>query len=205
MEALIYDESPIAEYLEGDAISFDLANTPPSSPSNPIFAPKGLPKLRERLRTIRETAASVSDATNERFLERFRYNVIASQLLSEDSKPRRQHVEQTLEHPSFSVRGVFLTASLSFAIAWILHSLRRRYLFQQSFSLSETSSHTIVLIGAGLILFYLGRRQYLEFIRRSAAFALSDFVLLSLNIDSVATEALRFIQEVEVVSRGYEM
>ncbi|KIV97575.1 hypothetical protein PV10_01307 [Exophiala mesophila] len=205
MEALIYDESPLAEYLEGDANAFDLVNTPPTSPSNPIFAPKGLPKLRESLRAIRETAASVSDVTNERFLEKFRYNVIASQLLSDDSKPRRQHVEETLEHPSFSVRGAFLTASLSFAIAWLLHSLRRRYLFQQSFSFSETFSHILVLIGGGLILFYLGRRQYLEFIRRSAAFALSDFILLSLNIDSTATEALRFIQEVEVVSRGYDI
>ncbi|OAG41295.1 hypothetical protein AYO21_04458 [Fonsecaea monophora] len=144
MEALIYNDSPIAEYLEGDAIPFEA--TEPSSPvscAQRTYAPRGLPKLREQLRTIRQTAAYVTDVANEQFLERFRYVIVASQLLADEPKPRRQPLQN-----------------------------------EQPFA-----PHSLSLRGS----------------------TLGNLVTDSHNYDSSAVEALRFIQEVEIVSRGYEI
>ena len=211
MEALIYNESPIAEYLEGDAIPFEPVDPPSSPPHNcvpPTFAPRGLPKLRERLRTIRRTAASVTDVANERFLEQFRYTIVASQLLSDEPKPRRQiQNDPPFTQNTFSLRGALITAGISFSVAWSLHSLQKGYRTShtRSSSWSELYIYTILLLAACSVLFWFARRQYLEFVRRSAGSALGKAVASSHNYDGIAADALRFVQEVEVVSRGYEM
>lgn len=211
MEALIYNESPIAEYLEGDAIPFEAADSASPTPDSCVrstFAPRGLPKLRERLRTIRQSAASVTDVANERFLERFRYVIVASQLLSEEPKPRRQvHLEQPFSPNTLSLQGACITAGISFSVAWCLHLLQREYRSHQTFSStwSELCMYTFLLGVGCLVLFWFARRQYLEFVRQSAGLALGKVVSSSHNYDSIAAEALRFVQEVEVVSRGYEM
>ncbi|KAJ4689398.1 hypothetical protein HRR95_000765 [Exophiala dermatitidis] len=165
MEALIYDESPIAECLEADAVPFETVVPPSPTPSIQAFAPRGLPKLRKGLRTIRQTAATVTDVANEEFLERFRYIIVASQLLYDDPKPRRQSQdERTIELQPLSIRGAAITAGISFTIAC-----------------------------------------YLDFVRRSAGSTLGKAVKDWHNFDATATEALRFVQEVEIVSRGYEI
>ncbi|KAJ9613999.1 hypothetical protein H2200_002135 [Cladophialophora chaetospira] len=209
MEALIYDESPIAEYLEGDAIPFEAADRPASpSCAQTTFAPRGLPKLREHLRALRQTAASVTDVRNERFLEQFRYIIVASQLISDDPKPRRPlHDEQPFAATTISLRGAFITAAISFSVALSLHLLQRRYQTPRSLSSSwsELGIYTLLFIGGCLVLFWFARRQYLEFVRQSAGLALGKAVASSHNYDGIASEALRFVQEVEVVSRGYEI
>lgn len=207
MEALIYNDTPLAEYLEADAIPFETADSsPPLSPLIKTFAPQGLPKLRERLRTIRRTAASATDVANEEFLERFRYLIVASQLLSNDPKPRRQRQnERTIDPPPFSIKGALITAALSFSIAWFLNTLRRRQRGHVSFPLSQLVAYALVLLGGCIVFIYFARRQYLEFVRQSAGAALGNLVLNSHHIDNTANEGLRFAQEVEVVSRGYEM
>lgn len=206
MEALIYDESPIAEYLEADALPFQPADSPSSPACTPTFAPRGLPKLRERLRTLRRTAASVTDVANDHFLERFRYTIVASQLLSDAPGPRRHHRDdQPLDKDTFSVKGSCITAGISFSIAWFLHLLQRRYRLPQPSHWSEICTYTCILFGGCLLLFFFFRRQYLEFVRRSAGLTLGKVVLNSHDYDRIAAEGLRFVQEVEVVSRGYEM
>src|SRR6201996_701898 len=140
MEALIYNDSPLAEYLEGDAVPFEATHLP-SPPSHPpaTFAPRGLPKLRESLRTLRQTAASVTDVANERFLEQFHYIIVASQLLSDEPKPRRQvRNDQPFTVDRFSLKGAFITAGISFSVAWLLHLLQRRYPPPRSLSSSWT-------------------------------------------------------------------
>ncbi|KIW76660.1 hypothetical protein Z517_09104 [Fonsecaea pedrosoi CBS 271.37] len=210
MEALIYNDSPIAEYLEGDAIPFEA--TEPSSPvscAQRTYAPRGLPKLREQLRTIRQTAAYVTDVANEQFLERFRYVIVASQLLADEPKPRRQPLqnEQPFAPHSLSLRGACITAGISFSVAWSLHLLQRGYPTSQSHhsTWSEICVYSLSLLGVCLVLLYFGRRQYLEFLRQCAGLTLGNLVTNSHNYDSSAVEALRFIQEVEIVSRGYEI
>ncbi|KAJ9495839.1 hypothetical protein H2202_008633 [Exophiala xenobiotica] len=205
MEALIYDESPIAEYLEADAIPFEIADLPSTPPRT--FAPRGLPKLRERLRAFRQTAASVTDVANEKFLERFRYTIVASQLLQDDPKPWRhlQDDEQAFQTNAFSTRGALMTAGFSFSIAWFLHFLRRRHETQQALGLYEICIYMLLVSGGFILLVYFARRQYLESIRRSAGSTLGRVIAESHNLDTVTTAGLRFIQEVEVVSRGYEI
>ncbi|KAL6241024.1 hypothetical protein RBB50_012119 [Rhinocladiella similis] len=205
MEALIYNESPIAEYLEADAVPFEPADPPQTPPRT--FAPQGLPKLQERLRAFRQTASSVTDVANEKFLERFRYTIVASQLLQDDPKPRRhvQDDEQALQATTFSTRGAVMTAVVSFSIAWFLHFLRRRYQTQHSVAWPEACISLLLILGGLFVIAYVARRQYLEFIRRSTALTLGKVVAESYNFDTVTTAGLRFIQEVEVVSRGYEI
>ncbi|KIX05096.1 uncharacterized protein Z518_05968 [Rhinocladiella mackenziei CBS 650.93] len=207
MEALIYHESPIAAYLEADAVPFESADPPTRSSScAQTFAPRGLPKLRERLRNIRQTAASVTDVANEQFLERFRYVIVASQLLSDDPKPRRHlQDEQTFDPNTFSVKGAAITAGISFLIAWFLHLLRRRYETPQSLRLSEICTSIVLLIGGCVLLVHFARRQYLDFVRHSAGSTLGKVVSNSHNFDRIAAEGLRFVQEVEIVSRGYDL
>ncbi|KAK6367381.1 uncharacterized protein PV06_06671 [Exophiala oligosperma] len=205
MEALIYNESPIAEYLEADAVPFEAADLPQTPPRT--FAPQGLPKLQERLRAFRQSASSATDVANEKFLERFRYTIVASQLLQDDPKPRRhmQDDEQTLQTTAFSTRGAIMTAGISFLIAWFLQFLRRRYQNQESVAWSEICLSLLLILGGLFVTAYIARRQYLEFIRRSAGLSLAKVVAESYNLDTVTSAGLRFIQEVEVVSRGYEI
>jgi hypothetical protein len=207
MEALIYNESPIAEYLEGDAIPFEAAD-PPSPSHKQTFAPRGLPKLRERLRKIRQTAASVTDVSNERFLEQFRYVIVASQLLSDEPKPRRQFKnEEEISPVSLSFKGALITAGISFFAAFSLHLLQRRGRIVRLFASSwlELGLYTVLFAAGCVVLYWLARRQYLDFVRQSASCSLRNVTTGSLNFDSIASEALRFVQEVEVVSRGYDM
>lgn len=206
MEALIYDESPIAEYLEADAVPFEPAERPSSPNPTQTFAPRGLPKIRERLRTLRQTAASVTDAANEQFLERFRYAIVASQLLYDDSKPRgRIQEEHTFENTNFSVRGAFITAVFSFSVPCLLHLLRRRHQSPRPPGFVEIWIYTSLLLVGCIFAIYFLRRQYLDLTRRSAGTTLDRILAESHNVDTVVGEALRFIQEVEVVSRGYDM
>ncbi|KAJ4525099.1 hypothetical protein HRR83_000763 [Exophiala dermatitidis] len=206
MEALIYDESPIAECLEADAVPFETVVPPSPTPSIQAFAPRGLPKLRKGLRTIRQTAATVTDVANEEFLERFRYIIVASQLLYDDPKPRRQSQdERTIELQPLSIRGAAITAGISFTIACVLHLLRRRYKTSQPLRWSGILTYTLLLLGGCALLIYFLRRQYLDFVRRSAGSTLGKAVKDWHNFDATATEALRFVQEVEIVSRGYEI
>ncbi|KIW25356.1 uncharacterized protein PV07_08541 [Cladophialophora immunda] len=210
MEALIYNDSPIAEYLEGDAIPFEATEPPsPSACARQTYAPRGLPKLREQLRNIRQTAASVTDVANEQFLERFRYVIVASQLLADEPKPRRQLLQndQPFAPHTLSVRGACITAGISFSVAWSLHLFQRGYRSSRSHysTWSEICIYSLLFLGVCLVLCYFARRQYLEFVRQSAGSTLGNVVTNSHNYDSIAAEALRFVQEVEIVSRGYEI
>ena len=204
MEALVYDESPIAEYLEGDAVPVHSNATPPSTPSR--FAPHGLPQLRDRLRTIRQTAVSVKDRANEQFLERFRYIIVASQLLCDDSTARTQDSpEEAVAPGAFTVKGAVISTAVSFWIAWLIHWLRSQRRRPDPFSWPQLCTYSVLVLSVAIFFALFLRYQYLEFVRRSAGGTLSQLLSESHRLDHAAVEALRFIQEVEVVARGYEM
>ncbi len=98
-----------------------------------------------------------------------------------------------------------MTAVVSFSVAWFLHILRRRYETQKGLGINEICIYMLLIFGGCVLLIYFARRQYLEFIRRSAGSTLGKVIAESHNLDTVTTAGLRFIQEVEVVSRGYEL
>ena len=203
MEALIYDESPLANYLEGDAAPFESTPTAPLTP--PQYAPTGLPRVRDRLRALRDTATSVANLADERFLERFRYTIVASQLLSDDSNPRTRPPDDDPLNISLSLRGALFTTGLSFILPWLVHWVRSQPHNSDPSSWTQICCYLAVAAGATLFLSVALRRQYSRFVRQSAVSAASQFVSEAHGFDTTASAALRYIQEVEVVARGYQM
>ncbi|KAL8825301.1 MAG: hypothetical protein Q9191_004497 [Dirinaria sp. TL-2023a] len=127
MESIIYDDSPLAHYLEGEGEGegvndlISIANK--SGTTSPVdtavsFAPRGHPKPVSRARgrppplqvvsSSRSIDASVissriGSAEKTHFLEQFRYIIVASQLLSEYPNPTSY---QRRELPSPAENGV---------------------------------------------------------------------------------------------------
>ena len=151
---------------------------------------------------------------NERFLDQFRYSIIASQLLTYEAKPPAEtevadllrHDEISVRHAnnSFSLQGVAVSLSISFLMAWILHWCRASSLAFAIHWLSLCGMMILLVIMAVAIYGYAGRKSS-QRARRVAVEALSDLISQSHSLDSVARSALGLIQEVEIVSRGYEM
>lgn len=204
MEAVIYEESPLADYLEGDAIPFEPKAASPSTP--PQYAPKGLPRLRDRLRALRETATSVASLSDERALERFRYTFVASQLLSDDHNQRSRPPEDDASLSiSLTLRGALVAIGLSFFIPWLLHWIRIRTRSPVPIGLSKVIFYITIAFSITLFLIVTFRRQYARFIRQRAISSASRYIAAANTFDTTTSAALRHVQEIEVVARGYQM
>jgi cytochrome bd-type quinol oxidase subunit 2 len=155
----------------------------------------------------------VSTSENDRFLDHFRYSIITSQLLvPEASAPIGEahtdqlgHEESLHQHAknSFSLRGAAVAISLSFFLAWMIHWARSR-----SYNLIHwlnVSVFMLLLLILSLGAYAYARRKDSQKVRRMAVSALSDLISQSHALDTVARSAFGLIQEVEIVSRGYEM
>lgn len=201
MDSLVYEDTPLAEFLEGDAIPYDdpRADTPP-----PTFAPQGLPNVRDRLRTIRRSATSIQLTSSEQILEQFRYIIVASQLFS-DEAPTRRVDKGAQDRDGGLLRGAVLTGLLSFAAAWSLHWLRTSEYTLGYLSWLELGIYCTASFVLGVSLLLVTRHQYSKYVQKIAANSLTRLVNESHTFDSTAGKTLRFIQEVELVSRGYEL
>lgn len=202
MDGLVYEDSPLAQYLEGQAVPFEIPREP--TPPPPSFAPQGLPNFRDRLQSIRRSATSIQPTSSEQILEKFRYIIVASQLLTDEAPPRPvDHVEK--EQDETLLRGAIATAVLSFLAAWLLHWSMSKRGSVRSVSRVESSTHWLAAICFGAAVLLLLRRQYSRYIQKSSASSLTRLVNESHTFDSTANRTLRFIQEVECVARGYEL
>ncbi|CRK14888.1 hypothetical protein BN1708_011293 [Verticillium longisporum] len=211
----------------------DLDSSPPSSPG---FAPTGLPKVRSRFRNKipeplkveipNQTPASlnyfrrsystavanrIDRADNSKFIEQFRYTIVASQLLSGHSITGHNHASSrhlpNAEHgqgndngllDSTGALGAVLGAlALAFAISWIVGggSLTKKRLAV----LLVTAA-----IAAGVAQVFM-RRQWLRYRRHQALSEVTAFVSNAHEFDSATSAAIALIQEVELVSRGYRL
>jgi hypothetical protein len=149
---------------------------------------------------------------NARFLERFRYIIVASQLLNSHSylgQTGQQSREASLPAPdapqlgTLTLTGTAITASLAFALAWMIHWTRGN-----GNSGSGKGRVAIFLLAMGLlsvISYAYMRRQWLQYLRQQAISELSQFVGSAQKFDSAAIGALTLVQEVELVSRGYRL
>lgn len=151
---------------------------------------------------------------NERFLDQFRYTIIASQLLTYEAKPPAEtEVADSLSqdeisvrhaaHP-FSLQGAGVALTLSFLTAWILHWCSTLSPGFAIHWLSLCGMMIPLLIMAVVVYGYAGKKS-LQRVRRMAVEALSDLISQSQSLDNLARSAVGLIQEVEIVSRGYEM
>lgn len=233
MEAVVFQDSPLAEYLEGEGghdsewVDAEDKGNVDSASSSPSFAPRGKPtarlKFRQRLPTplrlhIPQSSAiaaihnTCSRAVNSRlgrvdnakFLEQFRYIIVASHLLSEtsylgSSRDVPLPLPDAPQVGAFTLAGAAATATLAFAIAWLIHLTRG----------GVAKGRTLVFFGTlavlGLVTYAYVRRQWLQYVRQQALAETSEFVAKSQEFDAVATAALNLIQEVELVSRGYRL
>ena len=202
MDTVVYEDSPLAEVLEGEAVPFDLPRevTPPPT----SFAPSGLPNFQQRLRSIRRSATTIQPTSSEQILEQFRYIIVASHLLSDDAPPRSVENVST-ERDKSLLQGAVVSAAFSFAAAWILHWLRARSNKVQGLSWLELGIYCSAAVCFGTALLLLSRHQYSKHVQKAAATSLTRLVNDSHTFDTTAGKTLRFVQEVELVARGYEL
>ena len=137
---------------------------------------------------------------------------MASQLLNEHSAPSYTSAadiastSQPANLPSLSItfglHGAIVTASTSFSIAWLLQWGRSK----TSSGLLRRVGILLILVPLLGILFYaFAKRQRLKLLRHQAVEAAGTFIGNAQGFDSAASASVIFIQEVELVSRGYRM
>jgi hypothetical protein len=145
---------------------------------------------------------------NQRFIEQFRYLVVASQLLGEQGGLRAAAVPsaatddgrpQEFKVATINLTGAGVIAAAAFTFAWLLHWSRSRF----------SKSRLIVVVLASFALAttcyaYL-RRQWLHYLRQQAVERASNLVTNLQAFDASTSSALALIQEVELVSRGYRL
>ncbi|KAB8221745.1 Mysoin-binding motif of peroxisomes-domain-containing protein [Aspergillus novoparasiticus] len=244
MESLVYENSPLADYLQGEGEhdpSWPVKETENSDIASEStaadFAPRGASKFQERirnrlpkpldLRSSHQRAAlgrlydactsalnsRVGRSDNERFLEQFGYVIVASQLLNEHSAPSYASAADVLSSsrsadlPSisstFGLQGAVVTASTSFSIAWLLHWSRPRT--GSGLNPRKVGVLLVLVPVIGVLFYAFAKRQWLKYLRHQAVDAAGFFIGNAQGFDSAASASVVFIQEVELVSRGYRI
>ncbi|KAJ5503566.1 hypothetical protein N7463_006440 [Penicillium fimorum] len=242
MESVVYENSPLAEYLEGEGgneeswpVEENQSDDDQTRTFN--FAPQGSSKFQDRVRNklpkplnlrgtphgelIKKLYDACSSALNvrlarsdnERFLEQFGYVIVASQLLNEHSAPSYTSAADVLsaKQPStlpslsttFGIQGALVTALTSFSIAWLLHWTRSRT--GPGLSLKKVGVLLIFVPAVGIFFYAFAKRQWLKYLRHQAVEAAGTFIGNAQGFDSAASASVVFIQEVELVSRGYRI
>lgn len=154
-------------------------------------------------------------ADNQRFLEHFRYLIVASQLLGEHTgqgafrtaaiphfDPSTQSQSPGYKHASTSLTGASLTGAAAFLLVWLLHWSRSK---PTGFSKGRLFLAFLVFAAVAIICYAYMRRQWLQYLRQQAVEAASVLVANLQSFDASTSSALALIQEVELVSRGYRL
>lgn len=156
-------------------------------------------------------AANIDGADNAKFLEKFRYTIVASQLLSGHSA-----LGQPSAFPESPITNIFHDGDSAYSTQGMVTSVAGALLFALALSWILGSGPPLlsrkrlvvllVLIPAGVVLGQvLMRRQWLRFRRQQSLSEISTFVQNSQEFDGASSAALALIQEVELVSRGYRL
>lgn len=138
---------------------------------------------------------------------------MASQLLNEHSAPSYSTAADILSSSpvkesssfsaSFGLKGAIATALTSFSLVWLIHWSRTRS--GPGFA-GRKVVILCILLPLVLVVFYaFARRQWLKFLRYQSIHVASVFVTNAQAFDAAASASVLFIQEVELVSRGYRM
>lgn len=149
-------------------------------------------------------------------MEHFRYIIVASQLLNEylDHGTLNQSPTPCLgldgagddsSNPRFpaSLYGAVATAVAALALAYLIQwSRTRRGTF---WTKSRVTLALTVLAVVAFVGYQYGRRQWLKSLRRQAVDAASGLTTNWQAFELSSSSALGFIQEVELVSKGYRL
>ncbi|PKY04894.1 proliferating cell nuclear antigen [Aspergillus campestris IBT 28561] len=157
--------------------------------------------------------SQIGQSDNEKFLEQFGYVIVASQLLNEHSAPSYTSAADVLSnaHPTdppsmsaaFGVQGAVVTASTSFSIAWLIHWSRSRT--GSGLNPRKVGVLLVLVPVIGVLFYAFAKRQWVKYVRHQAVDGAIAFVSNAQAFDSAASASVVFIQEVELVSRGYRI
>ncbi|TVY48976.1 hypothetical protein LOCC1_G000751 [Lachnellula occidentalis] len=242
MEAVVFEDSPLADYLEGEGGegSSERSSSPGQDGSpkllDPSFAPRGRPTARLKFRQklppplrlavppkntvalLHNTCSKAVNsrlgrADNARFLERFRYIIVASQLLNAHSylgqAGRGQPRDATVSLPdipqlgALTPSGAIVTASCAFMLAWLVNWTRGDR--GSSGGKGRLAVFMTVLVLLAVVLYAYMRRHWLQYLRQQSLSEISELISKAQEFDGAASGALSLVQEVELVSRGYRM
>jgi hypothetical protein len=160
----------------------------------------------------------ITKGEHERFLEQFRYLIIASQLLDEQARPVRRKTnlslsevdhafrsQQRSDSDALTIHGVLATAVSSFLVAWAFHWVRSST--TDSARALSTKILAVIILAVALVLVFRSYtwRYRSQQLRRDVIDAVSSLIAESHTLDGLTSTALTLIQEIEVVARGYEM
>ncbi|CAO2656590.1 Nn.00g053930.m01.CDS01 [Neocucurbitaria sp. VM-36] len=203
------------------------------SPDNQGFAPRGPSTLQSRIRDrlpqplrIHERHGSIARihtacskavnsrlgrADNERFLEHFRYLIVASQLLGEQGGLRTAAVPSfaadgrpgphEFKIATISPTGAALTGATAFTLVWLVHWSQRH----GGFSKGRLLVVAVVFAAVATAVYTYMRRQWLQYLRQESVEGASAMVTNLQSFEASTSSALALIQEVELVSRGYRL
>lgn len=96
-----------------------------------------------------------------------------------------------------------MTAFVAFLIVWLVHRTKAEdgsFLTSRNFWVASITFATV-----GTILFIYARRRWVEYLRHQAIDASVTLISKAQAFDATALSALSLIQEVELVSRGYNL
>lgn len=210
-------------------------DSPPSTPDKDIFAPRGIPKARLLRRPVKPLDGATTSpfirirdllrrtwsfrlgaANNERFLERFRYIIIASQLLNGHCEllPQDRQAQQsqdgtgsplqTVQEADISINlvGVLVTAATSFILVYCIRgALDKGTLpFLRSLSLIVITSTVIAIM-----LTVFAQRQQLKRLRNRAVKSIEYLVDSVQDLTASTSAVITLVQEIELVSRGFRL
>ncbi|EGX91786.1 hypothetical protein CCM_05943 [Cordyceps militaris CM01] len=153
-------------------------------------------------------AASMDRADNEKFLEQFRYMIIASQLLSGHTVAARRHAgaealgpaiesNQSLLSNEGIIASILGALAIAVVLSWIFGHKKDSYVTKKRLVLLVA-----LLAASGALGQVYVRRQWLQYRREQSLSELSGFIINSHEFDSVVEATLALVQEVELVSRG---
>lgn len=212
----------------------------PPSPSASSFAPTGRPLVKSRFRnkipnslslkigttgttTPKKRLSSLQDgatavaskldqADNSRFIEQFRYTIVASQLLSGHSilgQHASMQSSMMMQGPGSqdpnipSETGLLFTAVGALSVAWFISWLYGGGI--ANLTKKRVVVFIVIFAGAGLASQAYIRQQWLRYVRGQTLVEISTFVSKAQDFDSASNAAVALIQEVELVSRGYRL
>lgn len=150
---------------------------------------------------------------NTKFLEQYRYIIVASQLLS-----NHQYHGSTYASPMATARdgkgdgalvslvspmGAAATASFAFGVTYIIKwsaSAPDVQVLIMRMAIVTGLLAAVMVVGQAYL-----KRRFLHYLRQQNIIETTKFVEHSQNIDAAMRAALSLIQEVELVSRGYRM
>ena len=161
--------------------------------------------------TQKAVNSRIGRADNERFLEQFRYLIVASQLLGEQGGLRASAIPSfapggrpgphEFKIATINPIGAAFTATAAFVLVWLINWSRR----QPVFSKSRTLLVVLVFAAVATAVYTYMRRQWLQYLRQEAVKGASDLVANLQAFEASTSSALTLIQEVELVSRGYRL